>query len=98
MNQRNFGNLFHYAHFITDCLYPEIIQDFYKYKGVIREKSIDQTIGNFHTIYTEVMDIKNIEIDKGVFCTLINPTIVLKKKEDLTDIKYINKFRDFIFL
>ena len=30
INNRNEGDLFHYAHFICDCLFPEIINDIYK--------------------------------------------------------------------
>ena len=43
-NIRNAGSLFHYAHFIIDCLFPEIINNVYNYKEVIREKNIDQTL------------------------------------------------------
>ena len=58
-NKREGGSLFHYAHFICDCLFPEIIADIFNYKEVIREKHIHQTIGNFSKIYTDVMMIKN---------------------------------------
>ena len=34
------GSLFHYAHFLCDCLFPEIINDIYSYKKVVREKNI----------------------------------------------------------
>lgn len=47
INSRDGGSLFHYAHFICDCLFPEIICDIFKYDEVIREKNIHQTIGNF---------------------------------------------------
>ena len=61
-NNRNGGSLFHYAHFLCDCLFPEIICDMFNYKEIIREKTIKQTIGNFSKIYTEVMMIKNKEL------------------------------------
>jgi hypothetical protein len=62
INNRNEGSLFHYAHFLCDCLFPEIINDIFKYNEVIREKNIHQTIGNFSKIYEEVMMIKNKEL------------------------------------
>lgn len=37
-NNRVDGSLFHYAHFICDCLFPEIICDIFNYDEVIREK------------------------------------------------------------
>jgi hypothetical protein len=61
-NIRTGGSLFHYAHFICDCLFPEIISDFFNYKEIIREKNIHQTIGNFSKIYSDVMRIKNTEL------------------------------------
>ena len=53
-NNRKGGDLFHYAHFICDCLFTEIINDIYKYKIVIREKNLNQTIGNFDKIYKKL--------------------------------------------
>ena len=37
--------------FLCDCLFPEIINDVFKYDEIIREKNIKQTIGNFSKIY-----------------------------------------------
>ena len=97
INKRLAGSLFHYAHFLIDCLYTEIINDVYKYKKVFRIKNIDQTLGNLSKIYEEVMQNKNIEIYQEEFNILdIKPTI-LDIKENYTDILYINKFRNFIF-
>ena len=46
-NNRYDGSLFHYAHFICDCLFPEIIVDIFNYNEVIREKSIHQNNWKF---------------------------------------------------
>jgi hypothetical protein len=97
INNRKGGSLFHYAHFIIDCLYVEIINDVYTYDIVYREKIIHQTLGNFSKIYEEVMKNKNIELIKDEFDSLHIKPVVFEKKENYTDIKYINKFRDFIF-
>jgi hypothetical protein len=98
INKRLNGSLFHYAHFLIDCLYPEIIQDIFTYSEVVREKSIVQTIGNFVNIYTEVMNIKNTEVNKDSFDSLKDTeTIVLRNKEEYTHITYLDKFRNFIF-
>ena len=96
-NNRNGGSLFHYAHFLCDCLFPEIICDMFNYKEIIREKTIKQTIGNFSKIYTEVMMIKNTELLPNDFNKLKINTIYYKPKENYNNKIYFDKFRNFIF-
>jgi hypothetical protein len=96
-NSRDGGSLFHYAHFLCDCLFPEIINDIYKYNEVIREKNIHQTIGNFNKIYTEVMQIKNTELLSEQFNKLPTDIISYKNKDKYCDKIYFDKFRSFIF-
>tara|TARA_B100001094_G_C17934871_1_gene672585 strand:+ start:87 stop:848 length:762 start_codon:yes stop_codon:yes gene_type:complete len=91
------GNLFHYAHFICDCLFPEIICDIFNYNEVVRLKNIDQTIGNFSKIYNDVMMIKNTELLIDDFNNLKVNTISYKPKEECTDKIYFDKFRNYIF-
>jgi hypothetical protein len=97
INNRVDGDLFHYAHFICDCLFPEIVNDVYKYKQVFRIKHAKQTIGNFGKIYTDVMSNSNTEVEKKTFDNLKFNTIVYKNKEQYSNITYFNKFRNFIF-
>ena len=98
INKRTTGGyLFHYAHFLCDCLFPEIINDIYSYKKVLREKNIHQTIGDFHSIYIDVMMTENSEIDKQDFNNLIITTIDYNPKELYTNKIYFDKFRNFIF-
>ena len=97
INGRDAGSLFHYAHFICDCLFPEIICDIFKYDEVIREKNIHQTIGNFSKIYTDVMRIKNTELLSDEFNNLNIDTFFYKNKENYCDKIYFDKFRKFIF-
>ena len=97
INRRKRGSLFHYAHFLCDCLFPEIINKIYLHGEVIREKSIHQTIGNFSKIYEEVMGTRNRELLKEEFDQLAPPPLIYKNKEDYSTIQYFNKFRDFIF-
>lgn len=96
-NSRRSGSLFHYAHFICDCLFPEIINDIFNYDEVIREKNIHQTIGNFSKIYTDVMMVKNTELLTNDFNNLNIDTINYKTKEEYTNEIYFNKFRNYIF-
>jgi hypothetical protein len=96
-NSRKTGSLFHYAHFICDCLFPEIINDFFNYEEVVREKNIDQTIGNFNKIYTDVMMIKNTELLMDDFNYLNLDTIYYKNKEMYCEKKYFDKFTNYIF-
>jgi hypothetical protein len=81
VNKRKGGGLFHYAHFLCDCLFPEIINNIYIYNTVIREKNIDQTLGNFNKIYEEVMLNKSIELIKSQFDILYIKTITYHPKE-----------------
>ena len=89
-NQRKDGSLYHYAHFICDCLFPEIINEIYNYSEVIREKNLSQTLGNFNKIYTEVMQIKNTEINKNNYDSIKLNKITYPNKES-----YCNKFYIF---
>jgi hypothetical protein len=97
INIRDGGSIFHYAHFLCDCLFPEIVNALYKYKKVVREKNIQQTIGNFNKIYEEVMSNKNIELIKSHFDTLFIKTITYKPKEYFCNKNYFDYFRNFIF-
>jgi hypothetical protein len=98
INIRSIGNLFHYAHFLCDCLFPEIISNIFDYNEVIREKNLDQTIGNFSKIYTDVMRIKNTELESKEFKKLNLNTIYCNTiKEDYCNKMCFNKFRKFIF-
>ncbi len=96
-NNRIGGSLFHYAHFLCDCLFPEIINDIFKYDEVIREKNIDQTIGNFSKIYTDIMITKNTELLNKEFNDLQIDIISYENKEKYIDKIYFDKFRNFIF-
>lgn len=97
INTRLKGSLFHYAHFICDCLFPEIIADIFNYNEVVRKKTIGQTIGNFSKIYTEVMMIKNTELLNHDFDGINVDTIRYKSKEEYCDRTYFDKFINFIF-
>jgi hypothetical protein len=102
VNQTNVGkkskrNLFHYAHFICDCLFPEIVNDIHKYKKVIREREVYQSIGNFVEIYKKVMRCNHFEIDTAKFNALKIKTIAYKKKEDYSNKLCFDKFRNYIF-
>ena len=97
INRRKKGSLFHYAHFLCDCLFPEIINQLYLHGEVIREKSIHQTIGNFSKIYEEVMGTRNRELLKEEFDQLATPPLIYKNKEDYSTIHHFNQFRNFIF-
>lgn len=97
-NNRNDGSLFHYAHFLCDCLFPEISNDIFNFKKVIREKNMKQTIGNFSNFYEEVMMNINEELPEEQFKKLKIPIITYKKKEEYCNKYYFDKFRQFIFL
>lgn len=97
VNRRIDGSLFHYAHFICDCLFPEIVSGVYKYSRVYREKSIHQTLGNFDKIYKDVMRIEHIELPKQEFDNLNVRPSYYKLRQHLSNAECFNKFRKFIF-
>lgn len=97
INNRNEGDLFHYAHFICDCLFPEIINDIYKYKHVFRKKHIKQTIGNFDKIYKDVMLNSHTELMENNFNNLKVKTISYENRDHYATINCFNKFRNFVF-
>ena len=96
-NNRKEGSLFHYAHFICDCLFPEIINNIFKYDEVIRIKNIKQTIGNFAKIYTEVMMTKNTELLSENYNNIDVDIISYNNKEDYCDKINFDKFTNYIF-
>jgi len=97
VNRRVSGALFHYAHFMCDCLFPEIVNDLFMYPEVVRQKTIHQTLGNFSKIYTDVMMIKNTELLPNEFNELNVDTILYGRKELYYDRKSFDKFRNYIF-
>jgi hypothetical protein len=97
LNRRESGNLFHYAHFICDCLFPEIIAGIYKNKRIIREESISQTLGNFLPIYCIIMNCKCIEIELSLFDSVNAKLYINKAKEELTSPIYFEIFRKYMF-
>lgn len=97
INHRREGSLFHYAHFICDCLFPEIMCGMFNCKEVVREKTISQTIGNFSKIYMDIMQIKNTELLSEDFNKLEAETVTLNLKEQYQEKVHFDKFRDFIF-
>lgn len=96
-NNRKNGSLFHYAHFLCDCLFPEIINNVFLHNQVIRKKNIHQTIGNFSKIYEEVMDTKNIELLSPEFDNLNIDILEYQTKEEYCNKIYFDIFRNFIF-
>ena len=97
INKRKHGNLFHYAHFFCDCLYPEIVNHIYKHKHVFRLKTIHQTLGNFKDIYQNVMNNKSIELLKEDFNKLTEEIIVINDRFNYTDDKSLSMFKEYIF-
>lgn len=98
INNRSDGSMFHYAHFLCDCLFPEIINNIYNYQEVVRKKNLHQTIGIFHRIYTNVLTIKNTELLDDDFDKLNIETLCYNPKENYTNNICFDKFRNFIFL
>lgn len=97
INVRENGSLYHYAHFMCDCLFPEIVNNIYKNKKIYRLKNLHQTIGNFNNIYNNVMKSENIELSEEKFKSLNVNTKVINVRKRIKDIKDFNKIRKYIF-
>lgn len=96
-NKRKGGNLFHYAHFICDCLFPEVLSDIHKSDYVFRLKNLNQTLGNFEKIYEEVFNCINLEVDQTAFDKLRCEEEVIERLPSHDNIKCFEKFVGFIF-
>lgn len=88
------GSLFHYAHFICDCLFPEINLKLYEKGEVVRKKNLKQSIGNFSKIYEEVMGIKNTEVSEKIFLAMDGNPIIVKrgKKTPKSEFAFFRKY------
>ena len=98
-NVRRGGNLFHYAHFLTDCLLPEVLAGVQAYDRVVRLRTIHQTLGNFSTMYTAVMGLEHCEILPEDFDSHEGDNIVIDSvhyKKNLS-LKDIQVFRNHIY-
>lgn len=95
--RNNAGMLFHYAHFLCDCLYPEIINKVYRFDTIHRLKSLEQTLGNFSKIYEDVMQNKSVELNKKRFDEIKGRPIVLPNKNAYKTVWHMNVFRNYIF-
>lgn len=62
INKRKGGLLWHYGHFLPDCLVDEFRESLHtKYNQILRIDSPDQTIGTFSKYYNNFMKIKTTE-------------------------------------
>ena len=95
------GSLYHYAHFLCDCLYPEVVYELYRQPRVYRVKSLSQTIGVFSTIYEEVMNNKSIELDQEEFDKLPDTLVTVQNLREENqygkNLQCMHVFRNYVF-
>jgi len=96
-NKRKGGNLFHFAHFMCDCVFPEVLSGVQEFHHVFRLKSLDQTLGNFEKMYEKIFNCKNIEIDQGAFEKIQYEEKVIGRLPSHENKEDFQKFVDFIF-
>lgn len=96
-NKRKGGNLFHFAHFICDCLFPEVLSDIYESEHIFRIKDLNQTLGNFEKIYQEIFNSINVEVDQTAFDKLACKEEVIERLPSHENTKDFKKFTNFIF-
>jgi hypothetical protein len=96
-NKRRGGNLFHYAHFICDCLFPEVLANIYEFNRVFRVKNLDQTLGNFEKFHQEIFNCSNIEVNEADFDDISCQEKLIERLPSHENIKDFRIFTDFIF-
>lgn len=97
INQRRYGSLFHYAHFMCDCVLPEIINDINTHDVVYRIKNLNQTLGNFASVYEQIFGIKSIELPEEEFNKLDDKIMIIKGHNSRITKNDFNKFRNYMF-
>jgi len=88
--------LYHYAHFLCDALFPEVVLGCYQADVVIRPKNIEQTLGKFGAMYEDVMQVRNMEVSESDFPKQPGHLVVTDKDQYLDPASF-DKFRQFIF-
>lgn len=96
VNTRPDGSLYHYAHFVMDCLFVEILSDVHKHIKVVRLKNLNQTLGNFANIYQDLLGIENLELEREAFDQVVAKQINTTRIDNPTP-EMLQKFRQFIF-
>lgn len=86
--------LFHYAHFICDFIFPLICGKNERYNEIIRIKNLNQTIGNFDKMCSEIIGKNYKEIPEQEYRYLKSKEIELPVKEKLSinDYKYFQNY------
>lgn len=80
--------LFHYAHFICDFLFPLICENLQN-SNIIREKNLNQTIGNFDKLLVEVTNKKYEEVETEIYNGKKIKEIELPLKENYNKKHYL---------
>lgn len=91
------GAVFHYTPFILHSLFPEVINETYKYDEVIRERNIDQTVGYFNTILEDVLGNKHTELSNIDYNSVDTTIINCEFYPNIRNRQNFDKFRNFIF-
>jgi len=104
-NRRSGGDLYHYAHFLCDCVLPEFLANVHerreKNENVYRIKNLDQTLGNFSKIWEEIFDMSNIELPEDEYNKIPDETLTIYRERmnegQGPNVDEINLFRHYIF-
>lgn len=103
-NQRPIGGfLYHYAHFIQDCIFPEIVHlKTYHNKNIIRKYNVRNHLGGFQEFYEKILNVKVIYLTEEEFKKKKKSTKNLKKTYGFLWTLYnvpfaIHKFQKYIY-
>lgn len=101
-NRRIGGDLYHYAHFLCDCVLPEFLANIHeRNEKVYRIKNLDQTLGNFSKMWEEIFDMSNIEVSEFEYNKIPDETLTIYRERMNSgqgpNVDEINLFRHYIF-
>jgi hypothetical protein len=102
-NHRSGGDLYHYAHFLCDCVLPEFLANIHEVKGenVYRLKKLDQTLGNFSNIWEDIFNMKSIELPEHEYNKIPDKTLTIYREKMNNgrgpNVDELHKFRQYIF-
>jgi hypothetical protein len=88
------ASLFHYAHFMGDVVYPDVIAELHHYDVIYRSNGIFDTIGFFKPMYESILNVTCKEVPDDEFDRLNLP--LFRKSVPFT-LPLILKFQTYMF-
>jgi len=95
INQTNIF-FWNFAHFMFECLFPEINLNLHNEDLIMRKNSVDQTLGIYLKLYEEIMGVKVIEVSEKEFSEFPAPLRIVKSNTK-PSLEEFDNFRNYMF-